>query len=245
MLWRVVETLRPPGWPVVPPALRPRLRALAVGAIAAQVVFVAAWIVAGAIEPGYSPVDSYVSELGADDAAHAWIVNAGILVFAAGFAFLAAGLSIVLRGRPWALVAPALFAACAVLTAAEAAMTLDCQSTVDAACDAREHAGDLSWHHYGHGLSSLAIGALLVATPFALARAERPSLLAKLTFASGVVGLVLWIVSVAGGNRTGDPVGLYQRISLAVIHYWVVVIAVTLLIEASGRFAPARPMQNV
>ena len=238
MLRALVLWLRPPGWPAVPPELRPRLRALAVVAIAAQVVFVAAWIVAGALEDGYSATDSHVSELGAADAGHAWIVNGGILVLGAGFASVAAGLAIVLRGRPWARVAPALFVACAVLTAAGALMTLDCRFSVDAACEARQDAGALSWHHYGHSWVSALIPPLLVATPFALARAERPSRLARITFASGVAGFVLWLISLAASGETDGPGGLYQRLGLAVVHYWVIVIAITLLIEASARFSP-------
>ena len=248
---RVVLLLRPAGWPVVLPALRPRLRALAVAAIATQVVFVVAWIVAGALEPGYSAADSFVSELGAGDAGSAWIVNGAILVLAAGYAFTAAGLAIVLRGRPWARVAIGLFLACALATAAAAAMTLDCRASVDAACEARQRAGALSWHHYGHGWASLLAPALLVGTPFALAAAERPSLLAKVTFANGVAGIAVWLLVVAGLNDTGGPVGLYQRIGLAVLHLWVIVIAIIMLIEASGRFgpepegAPARSIENV
>lgn len=241
MLWRVVELLRPPGWPAVAPALRSRLRALAAGAVTAQVLFVAAWIVAGALEPGYSAADSYVSELGARDAAHPWIVNAGILVLAAGFACVAAGLAIVLRGRPWARVAPALFLGCALLMAAAAAMALDCRASVDAVCEARQSDGSLSWHHYGHNWASLLTGPLLVATPFALARAERPSLLAKVTFAGGVAGAALWLLSLSGTGETDGPVGLYQRAGLAIIHWWVIAIAVTLLIEATGRPARVSP----
>jgi hypothetical protein len=238
MLRALVLWLRPAGWPAVSPVLRPRLRAVAVGAIVAQVLFVVAWIVAGGLEDGYSATDSYVSELGAGDVHDAWIVNGGILVLGAGFACVAAGLAIVLRGRPWARVAPALFGGCAVLTAAGAFMTLDCRFSVDAACKARQDAGVLTWHHYGHGWASAVVPLLLVATPFALARAEWPSLLARITLASGVGGLVLWLVSLAGEGETGGPVGLYQRLGLAVVHYWVIVIAITLLIEASGRFSP-------
>jgi hypothetical protein len=62
--------LRPAAWPALPDAVRRRVRALACLAIAAQVVFVVGWIIAGALEPGYSPVRSYVSELGRRGAAH-------------------------------------------------------------------------------------------------------------------------------------------------------------------------------
>lgn len=51
--------LRPAGWPALPAAVRVRVRALAWLAIAAQVVFVAGWIIAGGLEPHYSPLRSY------------------------------------------------------------------------------------------------------------------------------------------------------------------------------------------
>jgi hypothetical protein len=245
MLWRVVELLRPPGWPAVPPALRPRLRALAVGAIATQVLFVASWLVAGALEPGYSHADDYVSELGAGSAAHPWIVDGGIGVWALGFFFVAGGLAIALRGRPWARVAPALFLLAGLIALLAAAFTLDCASTLDTACEAREDAGLLSWHHYAHQWASVVLPAPLVLTPFALARSEWPSLLARITLAGGVFGAILWLLSWGGQGETDGPVGAYQRLGFAAVHYWVIVIAITLLIEASGRFAPARPMQSV
>ena len=69
---------------------RGTIRALAVGAIAAQVVFVVAWIVAGALEPGYSHARQRVSELGASTAAHPWIVNGAITLL--GVSFVALGL---------------------------------------------------------------------------------------------------------------------------------------------------------
>ena len=61
-------------------------RALAWFAIAAQVAFVAAWIVAGALQDGYSYIDHHVSDLGADGGAHPWIVNTAIVVLGLGVA---------------------------------------------------------------------------------------------------------------------------------------------------------------
>jgi hypothetical protein len=238
MLWRLVDLLRPRDWPVVPAELRPRLRALAIGAIAAQVVFVAGWLVAGALEPHYSHADDYVSELGADTAAHPWIVDAAIALWALGFLCVAGGLWIVLRGRPWRRVAPALFGLCALVALLAAVFTLDCRPTLDGGCLAREHAGVLAWHHYGHQWASLVLPLLVVATPFALARAEWPSLLGRLTLASGVLGVVLFVLSLSGQGETGDGVGLYQRGGLAMVHFWVAAIAATLLVEASGRVSP-------
>ena len=62
---------------------RSTVRGLTWAALAGQLVFIASWIVAGALEPGYSHLDNYVSALGAKHAAHPWIVNTGIVVLGA------------------------------------------------------------------------------------------------------------------------------------------------------------------
>jgi hypothetical protein len=36
-----------------------------------------------------------------------------------------------------------------------------------------------------------------------------------------------------GGPEFGDPVGIYQRIQLAVVHAWVFAIAAALLVESA------------
>src|SRR4051794_5754984 len=69
-----------------------RIRTLAWLAIAAQPVFVASWLVAGALEPGYSGARSTVSALAADGAAHPWIVIVGLAALGAGVLVLAAAL---------------------------------------------------------------------------------------------------------------------------------------------------------
>ena len=57
---------------------RSTARALVWCALAGQLLFAAAWIVAGALEPSYSNVSQPVSALSARDAAHPWIVIAGL-----------------------------------------------------------------------------------------------------------------------------------------------------------------------
>src|SRR3954447_22774765 len=68
-------------------------------ALTGQAVFIASWVVAGALEPGYSHAEQAVSELGAKDAAHAWIVNAGLVVYGLSFVALGLVLARVLRSR--------------------------------------------------------------------------------------------------------------------------------------------------
>ena len=205
----IAAWLRPPGWPPLPDAVRPRVRTLASFAIATQLLFVAGWAIAGALEPGYSPIRMYVSELGRRGAAHPWIFDVSVVVWGCGLVALGLAMRPGLRGRPWGAAAPGLFVLAGLLAALEAPFRLDCASSVDRACSAAQSAGWLSWHHYAHDWVSIAIVAALVVTPFALARAEWPSTLAWLTLGGGIVGALLWGLSfVPHGHATN--VGLWQ-----------------------------------
>src|SRR5436305_12607748 len=86
-----------------------RIRSLAWLAIAAQAVFIASWVIAGALEPGYSPARSTISALEADGASHPWIVMTGLFALALGAAALVPGLRATLPDRPATRVAAALF----------------------------------------------------------------------------------------------------------------------------------------
>src|SRR4051794_41701270 len=107
------------------------VRKLAWFALAGQVVFVASWVVAGALEPGYSHADQGVSELGARTAEHPLIVNAGLVVFGLTFVALGVALLAVLPSR----VAAALFVAAGVAVIASGVIRLDCGLS-DPQCEA-------------------------------------------------------------------------------------------------------------
>jgi hypothetical membrane protein len=64
------------------------------------VAFIASWIVAGALQHGYSHLDSGVSVLGAKNAANPLIVNAGLVVLGLSLAALGVALVSVLPRRP-------------------------------------------------------------------------------------------------------------------------------------------------
>src|SRR3954453_17827632 len=68
---------------------RSTARAMVWCAFAGQALFVAAWVAAGAVQPGYSGVSQPVSALAAHDAAHPWIVMAGIALFGLSLVALA------------------------------------------------------------------------------------------------------------------------------------------------------------
>ncbi|HEY7934961.1 MAG TPA: DUF998 domain-containing protein [Solirubrobacteraceae bacterium] len=239
MLGELLLWLRPAGWEELGEPPRGRVRALSLFAICAQVLFIAGWIIAGALEHGYSPVRMYVSELGRRGAAHPWIFDVSILVWGAGFVALGLALAVVLRTRPWALVAPGLFVLAGICAMLDAPFRLDCASTISHLCKAREIAGRLSWREYGHIWASFGIEAALLLTPFALARALWPGRLARLVlFGALAVALLLAVLMLLGGwvgahNSHGGHGGLWQRAWMGVVHVWVLLCASALILQAS------------
>lgn len=229
-----------------PRTTRPRpVRAAAWAAIVAQVAFVAAWIVAGALESGYSGVDEYVSELGARGAAHAWIIDVGFVLLGVAVACLGLALRAVLPRRRASLVAAILFGIFGITFALNAAFRLDCAISVNHACEAASRAGDLSWHHYTHMWLGLVNELAIVATPFALARALWPSAPGALALLAGKGGLALGILATVLSHADAIADGLAQRFELGLVHVWILIVAVG-LVHATRRPRPpatATPMR--
>ena len=205
------------------------VRAGAWFAIGGQVVFVVAWVTAGALQPGYSSIDNYVSELAADSAAHPWIVGAAIVVWGLSIAAIGPALLPALRGRPWRTGVAALFVVAGVLFALAGVFQLDCGPTMSHACKSAEKAGDLSWHHYAHGWSSFGAEIALALTPFALARALWPRLLSVSLVQGGLFGIALGVLGSFSDAHDTVAAGLGQRIEVAVLHSWIVLVAIGVL----------------
>jgi hypothetical protein len=199
-------------------------RKLVWGALAGQALLIVAWIVGGALEPGYSHADQAVSELGARNAAHPLIVNAGIVVYGLSFVALGVAFMWVLRSR----LAGGLFVAAGVVAVVAGSVPLDCGLS-DSRCEALWRAGDLSWHQYVHLWASLLEELLLAATPFAIARALTPGPAAPLAFGAGLLGLVVGVGSFFLYGIDGAPDGLIQRFGFLVILVWVVIVAAGIL----------------
>jgi Protein of unknown function (DUF998) len=224
---------------------RARIRTLAWAAIGAQVVFVAAWIVAGALQPGYSHAREGVSALGGQHAAHPWIVNGAIVVL--GLSLLAIGIALraVLPRRAAAQVTLALFALAALVTVLTAVLRVDCSMIPGSRCEHLFKVGALSAAHDAHIWLALAGSVLIVVTPFALARAVWPSPLAIAALISGLIGLVAGFAVGALGQASENP-GLGQRIQLLLLHLWVLELAIGVLYvtrrpPALGPLIPLRP----
>jgi Protein of unknown function (DUF998) len=210
-------------------------------ALVGQAVFVATWVVAGALEPGYSHVEQGVSELAMRGAENPWLLGAGLVVLGASFAALAAALRAVLPGGRASTVAVVLFAAAGAAIAAGAFLQLDCPMSQEA-CRDRWQAGELSAEHDAHLWAGLAFEVLLAATPFALARALWPRPAGIAALAAGLIGLALTGAVWLGYEADAD--GLVQRLGFGVMHVWLVAVAAGVL-HAAGSLARERPSATV
>lgn len=205
------------------------IRSLAWFAVAAQAAFVAAWLVAGSLQPDYSGSDSGISALAARGAHHPWIAMTGFAVLGLGVAALAPALRVVLPPRRAATTAVGLFALAGVSIVAVGLFRPDCDLS-QAACSTRLDAGKLSWDTSLHVWAGLLMRVGLVLTPFALARALWPSPAGALALLAGVFAVAVSIAAlILYGAGVAD--GLVERTELAITHLWVVVIVAGILYE--------------
>jgi hypothetical protein len=216
-------------------------RKLAWAALGGQVVLVVCWIVAGALEPGYSQAHQAVSELGARTAQHPLIVNAGLVLYGLSLVALGIALFAVLDSR----LAAGLFVAAGVTAAVVGVVPLDCGLS-DARCEALWRARQLSWHEDVHMWAGLVSQLFLALTPFAIARTLSPGPVAPLAFGAGVVGLVIGGVSFLLYGVDGAPDGLIQRFGFAIVLLWVLIVAAGILhatrrARAPGQLVRLRP----
>ncbi len=119
----------------------------------------------------------------------------------------------------------------------------DCRPIVDAACEAREDAGEVSWQHVAHGWTYfLGAMALLLSVP-AMAwrfrgdrRWGRSDLLA---LGAGLIGIGIFAgLFFAAGDGVDGHYGLVQRLALAAGGTWVAALTLGLLVIHGRRDDP-------
>jgi hypothetical membrane protein len=206
---------------------------LAWAAILAQAVFVGGWILGGALEPHYSQVRQFISELGRVGAANPWIFTIFVGVWGLGFIALAVAIVPSLRTRPWPLAMPLFFALAGVCVVLVGQFQMDCSPILSAVCKSREAAGALSWHHYAHVWISLGIKVSLLLTGFVFARSAWPSRLGRLVLGGAFVLLVAGIVTFFLHNSFVGYKGLEERLWALVAIAWTLVCATVLILEAT------------
>lgn len=129
--------LRPAGWPLLPEAARRQTWLLAWLAILAQAMFLSGWVLGGVLEPRYSPVRQYISELGRQGATHPWIFVIFMAVWGLGWIALAIGVLPSLRTRPWPLAMPLCFVLAGLCAILVGPLRMDCSSILSQACESR------------------------------------------------------------------------------------------------------------
>lgn len=233
MLRNVALWLRPAGWPLLPDAVRRRTLLLAWSTILAQAVFVGGWVLAGALEPRYSAVRQYISELGRRGAANPWIFTIFVGIWGLGFIALAIAIVPALRTRPWSLAMPSFFVLAGLCAILVGWLQMDCSPTMSAVCKSHETAGALSWHHYTHEWVSFGIKVSLLLTGFAFARSAWPSRLARLVLSGALVLLAAGIVTFVLHDSFAGYQGLEERLWALFAQLWALLCATVLILEAT------------
>ncbi|MFJ3923893.1 DUF998 domain-containing protein [Streptomyces sp. NPDC090022] len=118
-----------------------------------------AWVLEVVLSTGLNPIDTYVSELAAQDQPlgglfRATDFTAGLMAFVGGLlALLRLGTYTEAR-RLWAVIGWSGITLFGAATAADAWLPLSCKPTVDPVCAARETAGLVPATHQAHAISS-------------------------------------------------------------------------------------------
>lgn len=233
MLRDVALWLRPAGWPLLPDAARRRTLLLAWAAILAQAVFLGGWILAGALEPHYSSVRQYISELGRDGAANPWIFMTFMAIWGLGWIALAIGVVPSLRTRRWPLAMSLFFSLAGVCAILVGPLRMDCSTILSAACRSHEATDGRSWHYEAHIWLSLAIKVALLLTGFAFVRVAWPSRLGRLVLSGAVALLAAGIVTFILHHSFGGYEGLEERLWAFVAVAWALICATVLILEAT------------
>jgi hypothetical protein len=213
---------------------------LAAFGFAGQYLFPLSWLVGGLLQDGYSFRDQPISELGGRNAAHPWIVQAGISLW--GLSVLAVAVALWLavedfRHRRWARIGAALIGIAGVCIFVSGFVApLDCMPNIDRVCEAREDAGSLSLRHYVHlwaslvALPPLVLAAIAVALGFR--RHPRLGFIAPLSALGLVVGIAFLFAFPQTGHRGSPDVGLNQRLQIATFEYPLAFLAAVLFVSA-------------
>jgi hypothetical membrane protein len=206
---------------------------LAWAAILAQAAFLGGWLLAGALEPHYSAVRQYISELGRHGAAHPWIFITFMAIWGLGWIALAVAIVPSLRTQPWPLAMSLFFVLAGVCAILVGPLRMDCSPTLSAVCRFRYNAGEASWHYYAHAWLSVGIKAFLLLTGFAFARSAWPSRLGRLVLGGAVVLLIAGIVTFFLHDSFAPYQGLEERLWAFVAQLWALVCASVLILEAT------------
>jgi Protein of unknown function (DUF998) len=213
---------------------RPRLapdnaaKAWSIIAVVGLAAFVSAVVVAGVGNSGYSPLSEGVGGLGAQNATDPDLMNAGFLALAVATVAAGAALLRLLPGRS-GVAAAIIVASAGLIETAVAFVRQDC-STARTRCADAEVSGRLSLSHTLHQILALGLAVGLIVSLFMMAASLRRlsggASLAKLTQWAGVasIGMFVWL----GSQLYGDLGGVVEKLLMALVYGWPVLLAVAL-----------------
>ncbi|MCU4187380.1 DUF998 domain-containing protein [Acidiferrimicrobium sp. IK] len=190
-------------------------RYLAWGGIAGPVAFTGAWLTAGALRPGYRPVEDTISRLAASGAPNRWLMTAGFVTYGVGLPLYARALRHAAPGPAWLAAIGT-----GVATLAVAAAPLAVSPALD------------TLHAVAAGAGYLTLAAVPVLAARPLRRAGLGAAAAVSTAVAA--GCALTLVASVGTSATGA----LQRAGLGAGHAWVAASAWWIL---AGRSLPEPP----
>ncbi len=175
-----------------------RDRALSAGLVVGPTAFITAWVVSGAMTPGYSPIRDPISDLAAVDASTRGLVNLGFAAFA-----VSAGAAAIPARRFLGTRAAVVLGANVLLTVGIAFAPLG-----------ESQEGDRT-HSVLAGLGYLALAA--IGPSAAPTLAKRTPLLGRASVAVGVVSIACLGLSVIRPET-----GFWQRAGLLITDAWLI-----------------------
>ncbi|MCX5587100.1 DUF998 domain-containing protein [Streptomyces erythrochromogenes] len=198
-----------------------------------------AWVLEVVLSTGLNPIETYVSELAAQDQPlgglfRATDFTAGMLAFAGGLLALIRLLKYAESRRLWAVAGWAGVTLFGAATAADAWLPLSCTPTADPECAARETAGLVPATHQAHAVSStLAMTGALVGLVALTVAARRYGWFAPLArYGPALVVLELlataWTLSAIAMFTAGRgtwALGAGQRLQVLLVAIWLGLLA--------------------
>ncbi|MFE5806282.1 DUF998 domain-containing protein [Streptomyces sp. NPDC056491] len=198
-----------------------------------------AWVLEVVLSTGLNPIQTYVSELAAQDQPlgglfRATDFTAGLLAFAGGLLALSRLLKYAESRRPWAVIGWAGVTLFGAATAADAWLPLSCTPTVDPECAARETAKLVPATHQAHAVSSsLAMTGALVGLVALTIAARRYGWFAPLArYGPALVALelaatawTLYAIAMFTAGRGTWALGAGQRLQVLLVALWLGLLA--------------------
>ncbi|MET9572077.1 DUF998 domain-containing protein [Streptomyces virginiae] len=198
-----------------------------------------AWVLEVVLSTGLNPIETYVSELAAQDQPlgglfRATDFTAGLFAFAGGLLALIRLLKYAESRRIWAVVGWAGVTLFGAATAADAWLPLSCTPTADPECAARETAGLVPATHQAHAVSStLAMTGALVGLVALTVAARRYGWFTPLArYGPALVALELlataWTLSSIAMFTAGRgtwALGAGQRLQVLLVAIWLGLLA--------------------